>query len=539
MFARVMASRPVHASSGSLPALVRLCHELANASSLAGMFESVVKALVATTGFTRAAALAFDGAGVMRFRAAHGLSAEYRAAVDGHSPWQAEAGCPEPILVDDVRTAPELAALRPVFERENVRSLAFLPLCGDGRLLGKFMLYSATTTDWRSVDLGFATAAADLLASFLLREAAQERLQQAQRMESLGLLAGGIAHDFNNMLTSILGYGDLIRAETLRGTPARTYVDELLRTVEQAAERTRQLLGFARPQLGGRERVDLAAFVGELLPSLMRAAEPRHSLRVHAPATLPPVFANRAQLQQMLWILVQNARDAMPDGGVVDVMVGARRDAMVELVVRDHGRGLDDATRRRLFEPAFGNRGEATGIGLGLPTCYAIVQSLGGDIAVRSSPGRGTSFVVALPVHAESTAPAAAAGAVTAERATRGTVLLVEDQEHVMGALVRQLTGLGYRVRTAVDGRQALALLAGEAVDVVVSDVVMPELGGIELARMLRARTPPVPVLLMTGFVDEPQSVPPGVPVLTKPFLPRELAAQLQQLLPARAGAAS
>ena len=518
-------------------ALVHLCHELANASSLASMFEAVVQALVATTGFSRASALAFDAAGVMRFRAAHGLSAEYRAAVDGHSPWQADALCPEPILVDDVASAPELAALMPVFARENVRSLAFLPLCADGRLLGKFMLYSATTTDWRTVDLGFASAAADLLASFLLREAAQERLQQAQRMESLGLLAGGIAHDFNNMLTSILGYGDLIRGETLHGTPARSYVEELLRTVEQAAERTRQLLGFARPQLGGRERVDLAAFVAELMPSFTRVCEPKHPLRVHGPTSVPPVFANRAQLQQLLWNLVQHARDAMPDGGAIDVMVSPRGDGMVELVVRDHGAGIDDASRRRLFEPSFSSKGDSQSMGLGLPTCYAIVRSLGGDIVVRSSPGRGTSFVVVLPVSA-STAGAAGPSAALTPPPSRGTVLLVEDQEHVMGALVRQLTGLGYRVRTAIDGRQALELLSRETVDAVVSDVVMPELGGIELARLLRARTPAIPVLLMTGFVDEPQSVPPGVPVLSKPFLPRELAAQLQQLLLGRAEAA-
>ncbi len=323
--------------------MVRLCHELANASSLASMFEAVVQALVATTGFSRAAALAFDGAGVMGFRAAHGLSAEYRAAVEGQSPWPADVRRPEPILVDDVTQAPELAALRPVIERENVRSLAFLPLCGDGRLLGKFMLSSATATDWRAVDLGFASAAADLLASLLLREATQERLQQAQRMESLGLLAGGIAHDFNNMSTSILGYGDLIRAETLHGTPARSYVEELLRTVEQAAERTRQLLGFARPQLGGRERVDLAAFVVELMPSFTRVCEPKHTLRVHGPTSVQPVFANRAQLQQLPWNLVQHARDAMPDGGAIDLMLSPRGDAMVELVVRDHGAGIDDA----------------------------------------------------------------------------------------------------------------------------------------------------------------------------------------------------
>lgn len=132
------------------------------------------------------------------------------------------------------------------------------------------------------------------------RRRLQARLERAQRMEAVGRLAGGIAHDFNNMSTSILGHGDLIRAETLHGTPARSYVEELLRTVEQAAERTRQLLGFARPQLGGRERVDLAAFVVELMPSFTRVCEPKHTLRVHGPTSVQPVFANRAQLQLLL-----------------------------------------------------------------------------------------------------------------------------------------------------------------------------------------------------------------------------------------------
>ena len=511
---------------GSMPALVRLCHELAGTTSLEGLFAAVVQALVQTTGFTRASALAFDGAGVMRFRAAHGLSARYRAAVDGHSPWQADTVNPPPLFVDDVLLATDLAELQPVFAAENIRALAFLPLCGGGRLLGKFMLYAAEPVCWSQVDLGFASAAADLLACLLLREAAQERLLQARKMESLGMLAGGVAHDFNNLLTSILGYVDLIRGETMRGTPARTYVDELLRTAEHAAELTKQLLGFARPQLASRENVDLAAFLGEAAPSLQRLCEPDHQLTVQVAVAAAPVHANRAQLHQLLWNLVQNARDAMPGGGTVEVVLRSRGEDVVELTIRDHGVGMDEATRGRLFEPLFTTKPDGRGTGLGLATCYAIVTSLGGDIAVRSAPGRGSAFVVALPrrlVATDAAAPPASP--------SRGTVLLVEDQEHVMGALVRTLVGFGYRVLTAGDGRGALAVLAEHAVDAVVSDVVMPELGGIELARLLRARTPPLPVLLITGFVDEPCQVPAGVPVLAKPFLPRELAHHLQQLL--------
>ncbi|MBL8755172.1 MAG: response regulator [Planctomycetes bacterium] len=499
---------------------------MANTSDLADMFAAVVQALVETTGFSRASALTFDAGGVMRFRASQGLSDEYRCAVDGHSPWRPDSKDVAPIFVDDVETAGDLRELLPVFRREGIGALAFLPLAGGGRLLGKFMLYSGQPVRWRDRDLGFASAAADLLASFLLREEVNEKLLHARRMQSLGLLAGGIAHDFNNLLTTILGYVDLLRGETVRGTPARDYVEQLLQASQHAAELTRQLLGFARPDGRAHEVVDLREFVAEVRPSFERLCGAERALSVQLPDAPVAVVGSRSQLHQLLLNLVTNACNAMPEGGALSIVLApvAGSDS-VELVVTDTGVGMDEATRVRVFEPMFTTRPDGQGTGLGLATCYAITAAMGGDIAVRSELGRGTSFVVRLP-----RARAAIEAAVPAPMPL-GRVLLVEDQENVRAMLVRALRAMGYDVATAVNGRDAMAQLGLHAADIVVTDVVMPELGGIELARLVRARWPATQVLLVTGYVDAPDGVPDGVPVLHKPFLPRELGHQLRRLL--------
>ncbi len=511
--------------------LLHLCHELANAASLEAMFGAVVEALVEANGFSRAAALTFDGGGVMCFRVWRGFSDAYRAAVEGHSPWGVDQRQARPIFVDDVERAADLASLLPAFRREAIGALAFLPIAGGGRLLGKFMLYADRPVVWHEQELGFALAAADLLASFLLREEVQDRLLQARKIESLGLLAGGIAHDFNNLLTAILGYVDLIRGETVRGTPARNYVEELLRTVEAASDLPKQLLGFARPDASVPEPVDLCEFLGEVQPSLERLCGGRHALVVQLPQEPAVVFANRAQVQQLLVNLVTNARDAMAAGGTVTITLVSPRDAAhVEIAVADTGVGMDEATRRRVFEPLFTTKAEGGGAGLWLAMCYAIVAAGGGDIAVRSAAGCGSTFVVRLP--------RAKAG----QGATLGTpstppvarVLLVEDQEMVRSMLVRALVGMGFQVLTANDGEQALELLARRTVDCVVSDVVMPRLSGIELAKVMAQRWPQVHVLLVTGFVDAPHAVPEGVPILSKPFLPRELGRRVRELLRVR-----
>ncbi len=510
--------------------MVRLCHELANASSLETMFAAVVAALVETTGFSRASALAFDAAGVMRFRASRGLSDAYRSAVEGHSPWTVGERHARPVFVEDVDDRADLSALRGTLRNENIRALAFLPIVGGGRLLGKFMLYSERPVAWGDVDLEFALASADLLASFLLREEALERVLRSRRMESLGLLSGGIAHDFNNLLTAILGYVDLIRGETVRGTPAREFVDDLLRTVERASELTKQLLAFARPDQAQHEVVELGEFLAEVRPSLERLCGERRPLQVDLPHEPMAVVASRAQLHQLLLNLVANARDAMPMGGAVVLRLGpGRTDGVCSLSVTDTGTGMDEATRRRLFEPLFTTKLQEGGSGLGLATCYAIVAACGGDIDVRSAPGEGSTFVVTLPLAGLGQQPGARPAPAPVAR-----VLLVEDQELVRSMLVRALVAMGFHVVTAVDGQQALGVLACHEVDVVVSDIVMPQLGGIELAKMVARQWPQVRVLLVTGFVDEPQGVPPGVPVLGKPFLPRELGQRIRALLPQR-----
>jgi signal transduction histidine kinase len=517
-------------AAGCGPALFELCHALANADSMQGMFDAVVTALVAVTGCERAAALAFDGAGVMRFRAERGLSVRYQQAVEGHSPWTADSRGAEAILVDDVLAADQLAALQPVLAAENIRALAFLPLQAGGRLLGKFMLYADRPLDWRTVDLRFAAAAGDLLASFLLREEAQERLLRARKMESLGLLAGGIAHDFNNLLTAVLGHVDLLRAETLRGTPARGHVDQLLAVAERAAELTRQLLGFARPQAVEREIVDVGAFLAEAEPSLGRCCAPSHQLQIDLAPALPGVLTDRALLQQVLLLLLQNAKAAMQDGGTIRVRASAGSSPdVVELAVIDRGVGMDEAVRRRLFEPMFSTSLDGRDTGLGLATCYAIVRGLGGDIAVRSAPGAGSTFLIGLPVASAAAAPAPVAAEVPVMATT---VLLVDDQEVVARALQSSLLRGGFRVLLAGDGRQALAVLQHEAVDAVVTDAVMPGMGGVELVQRLRQLRPELPVLLISGFVDEPLDLPRGIPLLHKPFLPRELVHRLRQMLP-------
>ncbi|MBL8731984.1 MAG: response regulator [Planctomycetes bacterium] len=507
--------------------VLRLCRDLANSASLEPMFAAVVAALVETTGFDRAAVLTFDAAGVMRFRAAHGLSAAYMAAVDGHSPWRHDETAARPLLIDDVTKTPALQHLATTLAAEQVQALAFLPIVGGGRLLGKFMLYAKQPLRWSEVNLDFPLAAADLLASFLLREEAQERLLRGRRMQSLGLLAGGVAHDFNNLLTTLVGYLDLLRQGTALDSPLRGYVEELVHTAACAGEITRQLLDFARPGQNRGDAVDLVAFLHELLPGLQRLCAERVTISLCTPAEALPVPVGRAQLHQLLLNLVTNARDAMPAGGCVTITAWAVTDDGIRLEVSDPGIGMDAATQARAFEPLFTTKGDRQGTGLGLAICYAVVAAAGGDIQLRSAPGRGTAVLVQLP---RARPPALAA---TNAAPPRRRLLIVDDQEGVRNVLARALGGFGYVVTTAANSDEALRRLAAEPFDAVVTDVVMPGMNGFELARVITTRWPELPLLLITGFAGETHHAPPGVPLLLKPFLPRELDHRLRQLLPA------
>ncbi len=528
------ATTATHAANMSL--IVRLCHELANASSLTAMFDAAVDVLAAGTGFARTAVLTLTPTGAMHFRTWRGISDAYRDRVNGHSPWPADAVDPAAILVDDVASHPVTSGLTEVFRAEKIGALVFLPLVGGGRLLGKFMLYAGEPTDWQRVDLTFARAVADLLASFLLRESTQEQLLQSRKMESLGLLAGGVAHDFNNLLTAMLGYAELLRIDLPKGTPQHTNAEMLLRVATEASELTRQLLDFARPKPMQVEVVDVAALVAESRPMLRRLVGDAIDVAVVGGARPLPVEANRAQLLQVLRNLVTNARDAMPKGGHLTISVQERPSAggerSVEIAVTDDGIGMDEHVRARIFEPLFTTKREGRGTGLGLSICYGIVSHLRGDITVTSAPGRGSTFVVNLPL-ATAGLPTPSQPRVTDAPRHPVNVLLVEDQRAVRAAITAGLSAHGCSVTGAGNGREALRALEHGRFDIVVSDIVMPEMDGIELLEQLRRTAPDMPILLITGYAELANELPVHVPLMHKPFTPTELDSRLRELVPA------
>lgn len=520
-----------------LQRIVQLCHTLANADRLEPMFDAVVDALAEGTGLQRTSVLTLDPTGAMRFRAFRGLSDTYRARVDGHSPWPPDCLEPAEILVDDVRTHPVTCDLAAVFAAEGIAALAFLPLVAGGRLLGKFMLYADRPTDWQRAELPFARAVADLLATFLSREATQQRLLQARKMESLGLLAGGIAHDFNNLMTAMMGHADMLRFEAPVGSPVRAQAEELLAVVGEASDLTRQLLDFARPRPLQTEAVDLVALVAEARQSLAHLAGEHVRLAVVQRAASLPIEANRAQLLQVLRNLVANARDAMPRGGHLTIAVGERTrpggGRLAELAVTDDGIGMDDKVRARVFEPLFSTKRDGSSTGLGLSICYGIVSHLGGDIAVTSQPGCGSTFVVTLPVTtAQPQAARPVADAPTPRANGRPTtVLLVDDQTAVRRAMGSGMRSLGCDVVDVGSGDEALAALAQRRFDVVVSDVLMPGMDGVELVGHIHDLVPDQPVLLVTGYAERGACLPPHIPVLPKPFTPSELWQRLHSLV--------
>ncbi len=378
------------------------------------------------------------------------------------------------------------------------------------------------------------------------REELQSELLQAQKMEAVGQLAGGIAHDFNNHLTVILGYADQVRDELRPGHPARAMVDDMREAGERSAELTRKLLAFSRRQVVQPRVLDLNELVEGLEPMLRRLIGDHVQLRLDLDPELGLVLADRAQLEQVVMNLAVNARDAMPMGGAVEITTrrGSRDSADgpeskpvgdVRLTLRDGGVGMDEATQRRAFEPFFTTKPEGQGTGLGLSTVYGIVTQLGGEISVRSAPQRGTSFEVRLPQvegEVEVRAPRVRAEPFGGSE----WVLVVDDSELVRRFVRNALESRGYRTLEATDGEEALRLIEeGATPDLLVCDLVMPRLGGVELARRLARRPSPPQVLLMSGYTDDgvEGGVDPALAagLLQKPFGAQELLAAVREIL--------
>ncbi|MGH7636821.1 MAG: ATP-binding protein, partial [Gemmatimonadaceae bacterium] len=406
----------------------------------------------------------------------------------------------------------------------------------------------------------FVRSAAHLVSSAIERRRSEEalvereqQLRQAQKMEAIGQLAGGVAHDFNNLLTVINVHTDLLLMQLAEPDAMRTDIEEIARAAARAASLTRQLLTFSRKQVVQPQVLDLARVTRGVEPMLRRLIGEDVEFETIV-ERVDSVLADEGEIEQVLINLVVNARDAMPQGGrlgvevrniTVDDALCARHPSLrggeyVQLIVTDTGMGMTTETMMRAFEPFYTTKEPGRGTGLGLATVYGVVKQSGGAITVDSAAGQGTTFTVYLPV----TGAEAPSVSVTAERrvpsSTGETILLVEDEDSVRRLARRVLESQGYTVLEAINGEDALRIAQDYAgvIDLLLSDVVMPEVGGRMLAERLSGTRPDIEVLFMSGYTDDDilrrGLLERGQRLIQKPFTATTLAHEVRAVLDAK-----
>jgi PAS domain S-box-containing protein len=397
-------------------------------------------------------------------------------------------------------------------------------------------------------------AALAMLTDIAGRKHLEEQLQQAQKMEAVGMLAGGVAHDFNNLLTIITGYGQLILNNAATLDPNRHSAEQIIKAGERAAALTGQLLAFSRRQTQQRKVIEVNQLVTGMSAMLRRLIGEDVDLRLSLRPDVGRVSMDPGQLEQVIMNLVVNARDAMPRGGSLVIETGCvhlddgggsvralpvRPGHYALLAVSDTGTGMDSHTQARLFEPFFTTKHSGKGTGLGLSTVLGIVKQSGGSLEVDSEPGRGTAVKVYLPrIEQPVTVESPAVNA----HARRGaeTILLVEDEEMVRSLVSDALRRDGYRVLDAGGPVEAQRIAAGHEgpIDLLITDVVMPKLSGRELAEDLARQRREMKVLYMSGYTDaavlNAGLAQKEVAFLQKPFTPAELSHKVREVLEGR-----
>jgi two-component system cell cycle sensor histidine kinase/response regulator CckA len=381
----------------------------------------------------------------------------------------------------------------------------------------------------------------------------EEELRQTQKMEAIGQLAGGVAHDFNNMLAAIIGFTHLLLRDFDGDDRQRQRLEQILLASNRAAELTRQLLAFSRRQVLMPEILDLNVVVDEMRLLLERLIGEDIELTIVLTPMLANVKADRGQLEQVILNLVVNARDAMPTGGRLRIgtaIEDAREEAhgrahgdsrsFVILVVSDSGQGMDERTRARAFEPFFTTKETGGGTGLGLATVYGIVVQSGGSISVQSELGHGASFTVCLPrVEANQAAAPIRIPAAEDRQAGSGVILLVEDESAVREMVEQVLADHGYAVLVADTPSGAIALSDRHQgrIDLLVTDVVMPEMSGRELCETLAPKRPEMRTLYISGHLDDAiirhRILHDSVDFIGKPFTPAALLRKVHAILSA------
>ena len=383
------------------------------------------------------------------------------------------------------------------------------------------------------------------------RKLLEEQLRQSQKLEAIGRLAGGVAHDFNNMLTAIGGYTAFALEHAEDGSPLQSDLDEIRKATDRAALLTRQLLAFSRKQVLTPELLNLNGIVVEMQTMLRPLIGEDIVLTTQLDPALGPIEADPGQLHQVVMNLVVNARDAMPNGGNLTIEtanadVDEIGDGSIEpgryitLTVRDAGEGIDEETLGQIFEPFFTTKVAAKGTGLGLATVYGIVKQSGGYVEVESEVGIGSAFRIYLRRvdDARHIARSRRQSPPTLEHsATQAAkrVLVVEDEEVVRGLVRQMLAGQGYDVLVAQDGEEALDRAAQHSIDVLLTDLSMPNVGGREVAERLREAQPDLKVIYMSGYAEDlpTGALPPSTSFLGKPFTFAELTETVRALIAA------
>jgi signal transduction histidine kinase/CheY-like chemotaxis protein len=392
----------------------------------------------------------------------------------------------------------------------------------------------------------------------------REQLVQSQKMEAIGRLAGGIAHDFNNLLTAINGFNSLALARLPESEPIREHLVEVAKAGDRASELTRQLLAFSRKQILAPQNVDLNKVVAEIGNMIRRIIGEDIVLTTRAEEGLPDIRMDRGQLEQIVMNLAVNARDAMPQGGDLQLqtakvefagrMIGGDEEMSpgeyVMLAVSDTGVGMTEETKSRLFEPFFTTKEPGKGTGLGLSMVYGIVKQSEGHIMVFSEPGKGTAFKLyfplasashAVPVSASSPASGVPAGKEGAARNGTETILVVEDEYPVRKLVVDVLKSAGYAVLDADSGEAALETAARHQgpLHLLLTDVIMRKMGGTRLADRLQKEKPSLKVLFMSGYTGDAilqHGMPnPSTDFIQKPFSPSRLLVKVREILDATA----
>jgi signal transduction histidine kinase/CheY-like chemotaxis protein len=383
------------------------------------------------------------------------------------------------------------------------------------------------------------------------RNELERQLHHAQKLDAVGHLAGGLAHDFNNVLAAIRGYSELLREDLPADAPAAADLRHIEQAVDRAAAVTRKLLAFSRKQTIQPVVVDLNAILADLEPLLRQLVTDRIEVRTDFDPALWPLKADAGQLEQVIINLATNARDAMPAGGVLQFATANRTLAKpssdtgsltpgdyVALVVADQGIGMPPAIRARIFEPFFSTKARDRGLGLGLAMVHGIVTHAGGHIIVESVEGSGTTFTLLLPRTSDTLRAATTGIPAPSPQVTGRPILLVDDELGVRTVTRRMLERGGYRVTEASDGLAALDRIVADpdAIDLLVTDMVMPGLDGHGLVARVRALRPNLPIVCITGYAGDARGVSDLAPhvsaIITKPFaaatLLRAVAAALR-----------